>query len=184
MGEGDTNMIPNEHAIMIYKFNENRWIEKILEGKLSFSCAGAFIAQAKHTGNIIQGDKFEGVFARQHKDNPKIVIMRKKLGKDLEEIPDGDYIFLRRSAKLKPIFCVFAYTANDAIKDGNPQTTGRQRVRLNFDRRLFDGFANESVKNVISTSHLFTVVLLQPKPFVDKMTAALIQKGVPFRAFS
>ena len=177
-------MIPNEHAIMIYKFNENRWIEKILEGKLSFSCSGAFIAQAKHTGNIIQGDKFEGVFARQHKDNPKIVIMRKKLGKDLEEIPDGDYIFLRRSAKLKPIFCVFAYTANDAIKDGNPQTTGRQRVRLNFDRRLFDGFANESVKNVISTSHLFTVVLLQPKPFVDKITAAVIQKDVPFRAFS
>lgn len=97
-------MIPNEHAIMIYKFNKNRWIEKILEGKLSFSCAGAFIAQAKHTGNIIQGDKFEGVFARQHKDNPKIVIMRKKLGKDLEEIPDGDYIFLMKKRKIKANF--------------------------------------------------------------------------------
>ena len=58
-----------------------------------------------------------GGYLFQHKDNPKIVIMRKKLGKDLEQIPDGDYIFLRRrSAKLKPTFCVFAYTANDAIK--------------------------------------------------------------------
>ena len=69
-------MIPNEHAIMIYKFNENRWIEKILEGKLSFSCAGAFIAQAKHTGNIIQGDKFEGVFARQDSNNAQEVGQR------------------------------------------------------------------------------------------------------------
>lgn len=40
-------MIPDENAIMMYKFSENRWIKNILEGELSFSCAGAFINQAK-----------------------------------------------------------------------------------------------------------------------------------------
>lgn len=35
-------MIPNDHAIMMYKFGERRWIQKILDGELSFSSPGAF----------------------------------------------------------------------------------------------------------------------------------------------
>lgn len=87
--------------------------------------------------------------------------MRKKFGKELEEIPDGDYVFLRRkSAKFKPIFCLFAYKAVDAICDGKPQKSEKQKVKLNFDQRLFEGFANESIKNVISGSHRFTLILI------------------------
>ena len=35
-------MIPNDNAIMLYKFSEKQWIQKLLDGELSFSCAGAF----------------------------------------------------------------------------------------------------------------------------------------------
>ena len=116
---------------------------------------------SKKTGNTIQGDALEAVFARQHKNNPNIQRMRKKFGKELEEIPDGDYVFLRRkSAKFKPIFCLFAYKAVDAICDGKPQKSEKQKVKLNFDQRLFEGFANESIKNVISDSHRFTLILI------------------------
>lgn len=40
-------MIPNDNAIILYKFSEKQWIQKLLDGELSFSCAGAFIFQAK-----------------------------------------------------------------------------------------------------------------------------------------
>lgn len=167
-------MIPNDHAIMMYKFSENQWINKLIQGEVSFSCAGAFIIKAKNTGNIVQGDELEGVFARQHINSPTIELMRKKLGNDLEEIQDGDYVFLRRkSSKLKPIFCWYAYTAEDAVYDGKPNVAGKQKVKLEFDERLFEGFASESIGNVISDDHRFTMILLQPKPFIDKIKLAL-----------
>lgn len=136
---------------------------------------------SKKTGNTIQGDALEAVFARQLKNNPNIQRMRKKFGKDLEEIPDGDYVFLRRkSAKFKPIFCLFAYKAVDAICDGKPQKSGKQKVKLNFDQRLFEGFANESIKNVISDSHRFTLILLQPEAFVNKVKIAMLQNSLSY----
>ena len=47
--------------------------------------------------------------------------MRNELGSDLEEIPDGDFVFLRRkSAKLKPIFCFFAHSFCDEKFNTNP----------------------------------------------------------------
>lgn len=178
-------MVPNDHAIMLYKFGENRWINKLLDGELSFSCAGAYIFQAKKTGNRIQGDELEGVFAKQHKDNPKIEEMRNILGRDLEEIPDGDYVFLRRrSAKLRPIFCIFAYTAQDAIIDGAPQKVGKQKVKFEFDQRLYEGFAAENLRNVIADSHRFTLTLIQAGTFIEKVKVALQreQKGYEMRA--
>lgn len=170
-------MIPNDHGTMMFKFSEKRWNQKIINGEISFSCAGAFIAQAKRTGNIIQGDDLEGVFARQHKDNPNISKMRKNLGKDLEEILDGDYVYLRRkSAKFKPIFCNYAYTAMDTIKDAAPKKSGKQTVKLTFDRRLFDGFADSSVENVVSDSHQFTILFLQVRPFMERLNFSLKQQ--------
>jgi hypothetical protein len=174
-------MIPNDHAIMFYKFGENQWIQNILDGELSFSCAGAYILQAKHTGNNVQGDILEGVFARLHRDSSRISELENKFGGDLEVIPDGDYSYLRRrSAKLKPIFCIFAYTAEDALHDGKAVKSGRQRVRFDFDPRMFEGFAISSVKNVIADSHRFTIALLQPKPFVDKIKNSLSYEAQPY----
>lgn len=175
-------VIPNDHAIMFYKFGENQWIQRILDGELSFSCAGAYILQAKRTGNSVQGDTFEGVFARLHNNNPKISEMKNTLGNDLEIIPNGDYSFLRRrSARLKPIFCVFAYTAEDALHDAKVTKSGKQRVRFEFDQRMFDGFATSNVKNVIADSHRFTLTLLQPKPFVDKIKDSLKYVAIPYQ---
>lgn len=168
-------MIPNDNAIMLYKFNESRWINKILNGELSFSCAGAYIHQAKQTHNYIQGDEFEGVFARLQNNNPKIQEMKNKLGKDLEILPDNNYCFLRRkSAKLKPIFCFFSYTAEDALHDKQPGKIGKQRVRLNFDQRMFNGFAPSSIRNVISNSHMFTLVYLSPRSFIERIKCFLL----------
>lgn len=175
-------MIPNNHTIMYFKFNENRWIQKIQEGELSFSCAGAFILQAKRTGNYVQGDELEGVFARLHNSNPKIIEMRNKLGDDLEEIADGDFTFLRReSAKVKPIFCVFSYTAENVLQDGKIAKPGTQVVRFNFDQRMYDGFVTPSAINVVSDSHRFTLSLFQPKPFIDKVEKALLIKQKPYK---
>lgn len=174
-------MIPNDNAIILYKFSEKQWIQKLLDGELSFSCAGAFIFQAKKTGNKVQGDEYEAVFARLDKNNPKIEEMRKILGNDLEEISDGDFIFLRRkSAKTKPIYCIFGYTAGDAIQDGAPQKVGPQKVKFEFDERLYEGFASENVKNVIADSHRFTFAAIRPNIFVSKVKNALKLAGLAY----
>lgn len=107
--------------------------------------------------------------------------MKNKLGEDLEKIIDGEYVFLRRkSAKLIPIFCVFSYTSEDLIVDGQPTHKGKKRVRFNFDERLFEGFANEKIRNVVSDLHRFTLAAIQPKPFVEKIKNRLNEKNQPF----
>lgn len=175
-------MIPNDHAIMMYKIGEMRWIQKILEGELSLSCAGAFIHQAKKTGNYIQGDLSEAVFARLLNSNPKIEEVKNKLGNDLEIVSDGDYSFLRRkTAKLKPIFCAFAYTAGDALKDNIELSTGEHRLKFEFDERMYKGFTQNIKLNVIAETHRFTNLFLQSKPFVENIKRALYLEHIPYQ---
>ena len=174
-------MIPHDHAIMLYKFGESRWINQIINGNLSFSCAGAFINQAEKTGNNIQGDKYEGVFARLKKEDQRIDEMKDLLGDDLELLQDGEYTFLRRkSVKLRPIFCLFAYLAKDVVNDPSVKQTGVQTVRLDFDHRLREGFVNTDTQNVLSESHRFTLAYLLPKPFIDRMNIALFNNKISY----
>lgn len=70
-------MVPDDHGVILFRFGEKRWIEKIADGNLSFSCAGAFINQAKKTGNTVQGDEYEGIFARLYPDDSRIDKMKK-----------------------------------------------------------------------------------------------------------
>lgn len=175
-------MIPNGNAIMIYKFGEKRWIQKILDGELSFSCTGAFVFQAKKTGNLIQGDLYEGAFARFLNSNPKINEMYEKLGKDLEIINDGDYSLLRRkSAKLRPIFCAFAYTVEDSLKSNTIVKPGAQKLRFEFDKRMYEGFSNYIESKVVTDLYRFTLLYVQPKPFVDSIKQVLRLKNTPYK---
>ena len=168
------SMIPADHAVMLYKFGQSRWINKMLNGEISFSCPGAFIRQAKLTGNIVQGDELEGVFARQRKGSAKVGLIRNKFENDLEEIVDGDYIlFRRKSSRFIPIFCIYAYTANDILKEGKPKKTESKKMALEFDERIYEGFANDKVKNVISDENRFTMTFIQPQYFKNKITVAL-----------
>ena len=85
------NISENDIAL-IFKFGEKRWIEKLVEGEISFSCAGSFISQAEHSKNDIQGDKHEAVFAKLTKSDPRISQMRLRFKNDLEEIEEGDFV--------------------------------------------------------------------------------------------
>ena len=175
-------MIPNDHAIMMYKFGERRWIQKILDGELSFSSPAAFIHQAKISGNYVQGDLKEAVFARLLNSDCRIEEMINKLGSNLEIIPDGDYSFLRRkSAKFKPIFCMFAYTAGDALCNSDISKIGKQKLRLEFDKRMFEGFSQNITLNVIAETHMFTILFLQSKPFIDNVKMALKFVNIPYQ---
>ena len=174
-------MIPNDHAIMLYKFSEKRWIDEIISGYLSLSCPGAFILQAKRTKNYVQGDLLEGVFARLKKTDPRITEMKNYLGRDLETIEDGEFLFLRRkSAKFRPIFCIYAYTADDVLKNNSILKAGKQKIRFSFDDRIYNGFANSSIKNVVSDLHRFTVLFLQPYPFIERIKLSLSSLQIPY----
>lgn len=171
-------MIPNENAVLIFKFGEYRWMKKLIDGDVNFSCTGAFIHQAESSGNDIQGDRYEGVFARLDNSDQRIIEMESKLGNDLEIIDDGDFKLLRRkSSKKKPIFCFYGYKAGDLLEDGNVDSTGYKVIRHDFDERMYSGFANSINLNVISESHRFTQVTIQPKSFVDRVKIAMLENN-------
>lgn len=176
-------LVPDDHGLLLFRFGEKRWIEKIVEGNLSFSCAGAFINQAKNTGNTVQGDEYEAIFAKLYPDDIRIAEMKRKLGDDLEEINLNDHILLRRkSAKLKPIFCFYGYTARDLLEEANIEHLGENTVRHEFDERMFSGFSNsESVKNVLSEERRFTMITLMPQPFVDRVKFFMKLNGYGFK---
>ena len=176
-------MIPNDHAITVHRFGEQRWIDKVIDGELSFSCAGAFIHQAKKTGNYVQGDLHEAVFARLLKNDVRIAQMRALLGTDLEEIPDGDYVFLRRhSAKRKPIFCLYGYTAGNALDDGHIDHVGLNRIRHDFDEKMYNGFSqNIDVRNVVSDEYRFTELTISAGAFGDRVRTAMFKNDYSYK---
>lgn len=179
---GSIYMIPNDNAVLLFKFGERRWMDRLAAGEISFSCPGNFVYQAKRTGNNVQGDLYDGIFARLEPNDPRIARMETELGRDLEQINDGGYVILRRrSAKLKPIFCMYSYTAGDILSDGAISSSGFHNVRHDFDEKMYSGFSDSlALKNVISDSHRFTQLTFQPKPFIDRFKISAILNGMKY----
>ena len=169
---------------MLFKFGEQRWMEKLVAGNINFSCSGNFINQALKTGNVVQGDPYEGVFARLKNDDPLIGDMIAKLGEDLELIDDFPYVLLRRkSSKLKPIFCLYGYKNADALKECvNPQE-GNNSIKHLFHDEMYYGFSNSlHAYNVISDSHRFAQVsFTKSNNFIMRIKLALAIKGIGYK---
>ena len=114
-------VIPPDNYIIFLKFSEQRWIDSLVNGNFSFSCVGKFIQQAQATGDTVQGDSFEGYFARLKKDDKRLTIMRSRLKDDLEESNDGNYVLLRtineqiRKNAQKPRFRCSLWVVKNAI---------------------------------------------------------------------
>lgn len=175
-------MIPNSDIATIFKFGEQKWIKLLVEGSVSFSCSGNFAYQAIKTGNDIQGDRYDGIFAKLSNNDSRIGEMKKRLGYDLEIFTEGEYTYLRRkSAKLKPIFCAYGYTAGDIMRDGKISKCGSHTVRHDFDEKMYSGFSNSlACPNVISEPFRFTQVMIQAAPFVDRFKIAARQIGLKY----
>lgn len=158
--------LPDSNVMLLFKFGEIQWIEKLLNGELSFSCAGAFIKQAELSGNTVQGDLYEGSFARLRSSNSLVKKLRLKYGSELEEIRDGDFIFFRRkSARFKPIFCLYAYTNADAKKDRRNFQAGIISVSHRFSENMYQGFSPYDARNVLATAHRPAFIMLQVETF-------------------
>lgn len=174
----------DNNIILFFKFGEHRWMQKLVEGNINFSCAGNFIFQAKHTDNDVQGDRFEGVFARLSADDVRIEEMKNLLGKDLEIIDDGAFKLLRRkSAKMKPIFCLYGYKAGDVLNDCESPTIGMNTIRHTFHNEMYYGFSNSfSAPNVISNSHRFAqVTFTKSDDFIKRLRVSLFAQNIAYK---
>lgn len=161
-------MIPPDNYIIFLKFSEQRWIDSLVNGNFSFSCVGKFIQQAQATGDTVQGDSFEGYFARLKKDDKRLTIMRSRLKDDLEESNDGNYVLLRRKSALTvPIFCIYGYQCIDAVNEA--PSSGKTRIRHNFDARLFDAFANKWNSSIVADDRRATYVILQARAIANRI---------------
>lgn len=129
---------------------------------------GKFIQQAQATGDTVQGDSFKGYFARLKKDDKRLTIMRSRLKDDLEESNDGNYVLLRRKSALTvPIFCIYGYQCIDAVNEA--PSSGKTRIRHNFDARLFDAFANKWNSSIVADDRRATYVILQARAFANRI---------------
>ncbi|WP_374722891.1 hypothetical protein [Peribacillus tepidiphilus] len=171
-------MIPEENALILFKFGENKWIEKIKDGEVSFACLGRYIDIAKKTGNNEQGDIDEGVFARLRRGDSRIEEVSEQLQDDLEIISDGDYVKLRRkSSYLIPTFCFYSYRGIDLLNN-EIEKPGIQRFSHYFDEKMFNGFSLDKVKNVLSSDSILSLLIIQPEPFKYLLGGELAKQGI------
>lgn len=156
-------------------------IQRLYGGEVSFSCAKAYIFQAKHGGNDEQGDSDEAVFARLKKGDPRIEEMKLRLEKDLEIIDDGLHVKLRRKSSCYiPIFCCYSLLYSDFASQ--VKQVGDNLVRIDIPDKIYNGFLGEAnCKNVFSNDHRTMGVFFQPRPFFEHIEAALTASGHPFR---
>jgi len=172
-------MIPDDHALILFKFGIKKHMSDLKNGKMFLSCAGNYIYIGTHGGNNEQGDKEEGIFARLKNKDSRIEECYKKFGKDLEIINDGDYIKLRRkSSLLYPVFCLYAYKAKD-ILESNDITKGTYSFEYRFNDKIFDAFTkSKGIRNCLNEDYLPAICVFQPKPFMDNLKCSLFEKGI------
>ncbi len=175
-------MIPDNNALVLFRFSKHKWANTIINGKLSFSCAGKFVDEAIKDKNDVQGDKYEGIFARIYKNDVRLQLMRDQLGDDLEEIEDEEYVLLRRkSAMLKPIFCIYGYKAGDALSDSGDNHLGETHIVHQFDPKMYQGFSGDWKDTSIPDEDRFTMLILNPEPFLKRVNNALKKEKLSYR---
>ncbi|MCT1389830.1 hypothetical protein M4D76_16160 [Peribacillus frigoritolerans] len=168
-------MIPEENSLILFKFGATKWMKSLKDGKVSFSCPGQYINIAKDTGNSEQGDLYEGVFARVKETDPRIEQCRGKLGEDLEILPDGDFVLLRRkSTYFIPTFCFYSFRGLDLLQ--NVTQPGLQQVRHDFDERMYSGFSSNAVLNVHPDDAPATLII-QARPFYEQIMQSIRREG-------
>jgi len=172
-------MVPDDHSLFLLKVGAKKWLTKLKSGELSFSCPGQYVRIAKLEGNMEQGDLYEAVFARLKKNDPRVIECENRFGNDLEVIPDGEYVLLRRKSSLfVPTFCFYSYRGFDVLD--NVSAPGKQTITHYFDERIFSGFTNDKAKNVISPGSSPAALILHAFPFRIQVADALIRNGLSF----
>lgn len=120
-------------AMLYVKIAESKWAKKLRNGCAWFGTIDGYIKKAETEHNDEQGDRYEGVFARQRKDSPVIKDCLDRYGSDLEIIDDGDYVLLRRkSSRRMCAFCVYAIHEDSNLKvdSSEPYKDGLIRAHL------------------------------------------------------
>lgn len=147
------------------KISEKRWVESLRNGSACFNPVEKFIEKAEKEGNNEQGDRYEGVFARIKSDDARLKALRIRLGEDLEEIADGDYMILRRKTSRKvPIFCLYGIRRNEieidvtSVREDNGEYMGT--ARYDFPPEMYNSFLNisEVWGFYASSGHLFQAI--------------------------
>lgn len=167
----------NKLMIMLHRFDEARWIRKLVEGQVSFSCVGNFLKSYIKDGNTVRGDDFEGVFAHLPKTDARVQNAINTLGDDLEIIEDGNYVYLRRhSVKRIPVFCIYMIDGETLVE--NIKSAGIHDVEIVFDPRLVEGFSKCDSQN--EDEHI-NILSIFPEQFVTPISDFCLNQGITIK---
>ncbi len=168
------NMEKNKMMIMLHRFDEARWIKTLINGQVSFSCIDNYLKAYQKDGNIVRGDTYEGFFAHLPRTDVRVQNAIEQLGKDLEIIDDGNYVYLRRySIKRLPVFCIYMICGETLIK--NITNAGVHNVDIIFDSRLVEGFSNCESKN--EEEHI-NILTIKPEQLITPIFDFCSQNGI------
>lgn len=148
----------NKEIVLYLKINKEKWIRKLHdEGDICFNRVGYFINKAETGKNDEQGDRYEGVFARLLRSDPRIDDYKNSLGDDLEIIDDDSHVFLRRkSVKNIPIFCMFGLTEDDLkFQDNEPILGEDGQLHEIAEYVIPDKMVNELMNTMENTSEVW-----------------------------
>lgn len=141
-------MEQNEDRIVLcLKISQPEWIEKLSNGSAWFGKINNYIEQAVQTGNNDQGDAYEGVFARCKASSDLVTKYRAEFGKDLEVIPDGEYVFLRRYSSRKFLaFCMYGIKNSElGITEIYKNAEGKLMGKFHYaiSHKMYEGFLQD-----------------------------------------
>lgn len=136
-----------ENLVLCLKISQPQWIDKLSKGNAWFGKIDNYIEQANRTGNTDQGDAYEGVFAHCEASSSLVKKYQEIFGDDLEIIPDGDYVFLRRySSRDYLALCMFGIKNTDlkvtsVYEDGAGNCMGN--FHYDIPHKMYDGFLQD-----------------------------------------
>lgn len=128
------------------KVSEQKWIKSLRNGTACFNPVGIFIEKAENDGNNEQGDRYEGIFARIKKTDPRLETSKHRYADDLEILPDGEnHVMLRRkSSRNVPVFCMYGVRRDELVLDEasvhteNGELFGK--AKYTFPDKIYHGF--------------------------------------------
>jgi hypothetical protein len=122
--------------------------------------------------------EFSWDFNRLKKGHSRIREAAEQPKDDLEIIPDGEYLKLRRkSTYFIPTFCFYSCRVKDLLST-NIKKAGIQQIQHKFDDKMFNGFSSDPIRNILSFESYPTMLIIQVEPFKYLLGGELLKQGI------
>jgi hypothetical protein len=143
--------------ILSFKILPSEYADSTIKGNIYLSCADFYAYQHETSGNMGQGDKDEGLFARVFKNNIEYIKEQRSRHKsDLLENEHGKFVDLKLKSVINiPVYCFYSVNAtspNVTHEDRLFEKSGvyHRSYKVLIPKRVLQDFSNSGTFSVLS----------------------------------